>query len=74
MQTDEDEPAQRPILRWVAVIVVVVAIVVVGALIFLRGSAGPSSSSSPQAAEAPTAVPTLDFFRGKSYPTPTPPV
>jgi hypothetical protein len=72
-QTDEDESGARPVLRWIAVIVVVVAIVVVGALLLLRGGAGPSASSSPPAVEAPTAVPTLDFFRGKSYPTATPP-
>jgi hypothetical protein len=74
MQTDEDESGARPVLRWIAVIVVVVAIVVVGALLLLRGGAGPSSASPPQAGDAPpTAVPTLDFFRGKSYPTATPP-
>jgi hypothetical protein len=72
MQTDDDEPGQRPVLRWVAVIVVVVAILVVGALFLVRGGVGPASSSSPQAVDAPTAVPTLDFFRGKSYPTATP--
>jgi hypothetical protein len=28
--------------------------------------------SAPAATVGPTAVPTLDFFRGRSYPTPTP--
>ncbi len=75
MQADQDEAEARPARRWlaVAVAVVVVAIVVIGALVLLRGGTGAGSSAAPQAAEAPTAVPTLDFFRGKSYPTPTPP-
>ena len=75
MQADDVESEAQPRRRWlaVAVAIVVVALVVVGALILLRGGTGAGSSSAPQAVDAPTAVPTLDFFRGKSYPTATPP-
>jgi hypothetical protein len=65
---------------WIVVIVLAVALVGFGSVMFSRGestssstsSSSPSSNSSSSSSVAgATAVPTLDFFRGRSYPTPT---
>jgi len=52
-------------------LIVVAAVVGIAYFVLSRGaSTTPSGSPSSAVIEA-TAVPTLDFFRGKSYPTPT---
>jgi hypothetical protein len=54
----------------IALLVVVVALVALGSLGASCGaSTTPAASSSPA---QPSPEPTLDFFRGRSYPTPTP--
>lgn len=63
-------PGKLAGLRTLALIVVVVALIGFGAIWLSRG-ASTGSSSAPSSVAGPTAVPTLDFFRGRSYPTPT---
>ncbi len=57
--------------RAVALIVGIVALVGLGAIWVSRGTITSSPPPPVISVAGPTPVPTLDFFRGRSYPTPT---
>ena len=57
--------------RAVALIVGIVALVGLGSIWLSRGLTTSSPPPPAISVAGPTPVPTLDFFRGRSYPTPT---